>query len=286
MQLGRFELTTISGGSYHIDAGTMFGVVPRTLWSRRIAVDDKHQLEQATNCVLVRTGERTALIDTGYGSKMSEKERSIFRLEDGDPLVASLADHGVAVEDIDTVILSHLHFDHAGGATRRSEGGEVVPTFPNAEYVVQRGEWFTAIADYPELRSAYALDNLLPLEAAGQLRFVDGDAEILPGIRGIVTGGHTQSHQALVIESENETAVFLADLCPSLHHLPTLWCMSYDVDLLQTRRMKSRLLGQIADGGWLALFDHDPEHAAARLCRDDKRDFAVTESIVSLSTPE
>lgn len=282
MQLGDFQLTTISGGRFRIDGGTMFGVVPKLLWERGFPADERNYIAQATNCVLVQTGERRVLIDTGYGSKLSEKERKIFQSEEGDPLVASLDAAGVGVEEIDTVILSHLHFDHAGGATQRTEAGKFVPTFPNAEYVAQRIEWETAASQPPELKGAYPLENLLPLEKAGRLRLIDGDVEILPGIRALVTGGHTRGHMALVIESGGETAVFLGDLCPTSRHLRSLWCMAYDVDLLQTRRFKPKLLGQVAEEGWLALFDHDPDHAAGRIGRDKKSEFVMTEGLVEL----
>jgi len=282
MRLGQFELTTISGGMFRIDGGTMFGVVPKALWSRTFEPDENNLIAQATNCVLVQTGNQTVLIDTGYGSKLSEKQRKVFRSEEGDPLVASLEANGVSVEDVDMVILSHLHFDHAGGATQRSEAGRFVPTFPNAEYVAQQREWETATAELPELRGAYPLDNILALEEAEQLRLVEGDVEIVSGIRAVITGGHTKAHQALVISSDGDTAVFLGDLCPSSRHLPTLWCMAYDVDLLETRRRKPELLGEIADNGWWALLDHDPDHAAIRLTRDKRRDFTVSEALTEL----
>jgi glyoxylase-like metal-dependent hydrolase (beta-lactamase superfamily II) len=282
MQLGAFELSTVSGGRFWIDGGTMFGVVPRALWVRVFPTDEKNRIRQATNCVLVQTGKQTVLIDTGYGSKLSEKERKILSAEEGDPLVKSLEACGVSVDDVDTVILSHLHFDHAGGATRREDDGRVTPTFPNAVYVAQKLEWEMATSGRPELRGAYPLDNLLPLEEAGQLKLIDGAEEIVPGIRALLTGGHTLGHQALVIESDDQTAMYLGDTCPSWRHLPSLWCMAYDVDLLQARRIKPELLGAIADNGWLALSDHDPDHAAARLSRDEKRNFAVTESFVEL----
>ncbi len=282
MQLGQFQLTTVSGGRFQIDGGTMFGVVPKSLWSRVISSDDSNHIPQATNCLLVNTLDRKVLIDTGYGAKLPEKQRKIFRSERGDPLVVSLKAAGVLPEQIDMVILSHLHFDHAGGATRHDDQRGLVPTFPNAEYVVQRREWMIATAELPELQVAYPLENLLPLKRANQLRFIDGDVDIVTGIHSVVTGGHTVGHQVFIIESDGESAVYLADLCPTWRHLPTLWCMSYDVDVLQTRRKKPELLGHIADNGWLAVADHDPDHAAARLHRDKKRDFSVTEAIKTL----
>jgi glyoxylase-like metal-dependent hydrolase (beta-lactamase superfamily II) len=277
MKLGQFTLSTVSGGRFRSDGGTMFGVVPKALWARLIEVDDDNCIAQATNCVLVQTGRRNVLIDTGYGSKLGAREKALLAAEEGDPIVASLAARNLAPEDIDMVILSHLHFDHAGGGIRR-EGDRFITTFPRAEYVVQRLEWEIATAGYPELRAAYPLENITPLAESGQLRLVDGDVEITPGIRGRITGGHTSGQQALFIESQGEVAVYLADACPTWRHLPSLWCMSYDMDLLQARRIKPILLGEIADRGWLALCDHDPDHAAARLVRDPKRDFAVAEA--------
>jgi glyoxylase-like metal-dependent hydrolase (beta-lactamase superfamily II) len=254
----------------------MFGVVPKVLWSRVYPCDEKNNILQATNCVLLRGDGRTVLIDTGYGAKLSEKQRKIFESEEGDRLLQNLRAAGVGAEDVDAVVFSHLHFDHAGGATRLNDAGELVPTFPNAEYIAQRREWATATAGYPELRGVYPQENLLPLRESGQLRLVDGNVELLPGVHAWVTGGHTQAHSAIVIESDGETAIYLGDLCPSTRHLPVFWGMGYDVDMLQLRRMKAEVLGKIADEGWLALFDHDPDVAAARLSRDKKRDFVVT----------
>lgn len=279
MQLGDFELHTISGGTYRIDGGSMFGVVPRTVWTRYISVDDKDRIHQRTSCVLVRTGQKNVLIDTGYGSKMTEKEQKNFSSEPGEPLVPSLAAVGLTPADIDVVVLSHLHFDHAGGATKVDNAGRVIPAFPNATYVVQRQEWATASAEFPELRAAYSLPNFMPLKEAGQLRLIDGNVEILPGIKAWLTGGHTEAHQAIVIESGGQGAIYMGDVCPTFRHLPTLWCIAYDLELLKLRRIKPEVLGTIADRGWWALCDHDPDHAAAKLRRDDKRDFAVTETL-------
>jgi glyoxylase-like metal-dependent hydrolase (beta-lactamase superfamily II) len=281
-QLGDLRLTTISGGPFRLDGGAMFGVVPRPLWSRLIAPDDQNRIPLATNCVLIEAGTKKILIETGCGSKLPEKQRQIFATALGDPLVENLRQHGVEVGDIDSVILSHLHFDHAGGGTQQLPDGSLRPTFPNAEYFVQRWEWQIATGNFPELRGSYPPENLLPLQASGQLRLVDGDVEIVPGVWAEVTGGHTQGHQALLIESRGETAAFVGDLCPTTRHLPQLWGMGYDVDLLQLRRRKRDLLGRIADRGWLALWDHDPDLAAARLERDPRRDFAVAEGIATL----
>ena len=282
MQLGQFELTRISGGRFAIDGGTMFGVVPRVLWERKFPPDERHRIPQETNCLLVRTGSKNVLIDTGYGGKLPEKQQRNMSAELGEPLLRNLAAVGLAAGDIDVVLFSHLHFDHAGGATRLSPDGTLLPTFPNAEYVAQRLEWINATAGYPELRGAYPQENLLPLHESGQLRLIDGNVEVVNGIRTHVTGGHTAGHQAIIIEHTGDTAVFLGDVCPTSRHLPFLWCLAYDVDLLQTRRSKAELLSAIADENWLAIFDHDPDHVAARLIRDTEKQIVTGELLVDL----
>ncbi len=282
MQLGDFRLRTVSGGRFRSDGGTIFGVVPKGLWSRVFPADDDNMIPQAANCVLVETGSKKILIDTGYGPKLSDKQRKLISAEDGNPLLESLSAIGISAEEIDAVVFSHLHFDHAGGGTMLDEAGELVPTFPHAEYIAQRREWVIARANFPELAGAYPQENLWPLEQAGQLRLVDGHCEILPGLRYGVTGGHTEGHAVVVMESRGQTAVYLGDLCPSTRHFPSRWCMGYDVDLLETRRRKPDWLGKIADRNWLAVFDHDPEHAAAFLDRDERRDFKIREAFVTL----
>jgi glyoxylase-like metal-dependent hydrolase (beta-lactamase superfamily II) len=282
MQLGAFQLSTISGGRFRTDGGGMFGVVPKPLWSKTVEVDERNTIPQDTTCLLVEGEGRRVLIDTGYGPKIGEKQRRIISSEPGDPLARSLEARGLTRDDIDTVILSHLHFDHAGGGVSQTDDGQLVPAFRNAEYVVQRREWEIATARHPELLPAYPLENILPLEDSGRLRFIDGDVEILPGIRSVVTGGHTEAHMMVVIESQGKKAAFLADICPTWRHLPMLWCMAYDVNVLQTRRIKPRILGTIADEGWLAISDHDPDHAAAYLRRHENREFAVAEAFVEL----
>lgn len=282
MKFGSMELKTVSGGLCFLDAGTLFGVVPKVLWERKLQADDRNRIPQETNCVLATIDGRNVLVDTGYGSKLPEKQQRNLTSEPGDPLLRNLKEAGFEPEDIDVVVFSHLHFDHAGGGTRTNDAGEIVPSFPNAEYIAQRREWVMATSGLPELRGAYPQENLLPLQDSGQLRLIDGNVEIMPGLRSLVTGGHTEGHQALLFESAGQTAVFLGDICSSRMHLPVLWCMAYDTDLMQTRRSKADLLGEIADNDWLALLDHDPDYAAVRLSRDDRSDFVPSDLIESL----
>ena len=278
LQLGDWTLTVVSGGRFRVDGGTMFGVVPKAVWQKLQAPDEANRIRNATNCVLARNGTHTILIDTGYGGKCGAREREHMALEDGEPILASLAAIGVAADDIDRVVLSHLHFDHAGGATRVADAGTLLPMFPRARYVVQRAEWEDAIGGAPELRNAYPTPWHLPLAEHGRIDFVDGDVEIVPGLRTIVTGGHTRGHQAISIESGGETAVYLGDLCPMTTHVRTLWGMSYDMYPLDVRRRKPELLGRAADNGWWLVFNHDPDVAMAKLARDPEREFQIIDA--------
>jgi glyoxylase-like metal-dependent hydrolase (beta-lactamase superfamily II) len=229
-----------------------------------------------TNCALFRTRGSFGLVDTGCGSKASLKYKQRHLLEDGAPLVRNLASVGVSPEEIDLVILTHLHTDHAGGATYRDEAGQLHPTFPRARHVVQRSEWEDAINQLPELVGAYYPNDFAPLETAGLVVFVDGDAEIAPGITVQLTGGHTRGHQIVRLEFGNDSAVCLADLVPTTHHLPTLWSMSYDQYPLTVRRQKPVVLKDIADHHRIALFSHDPDITAARLSEDADHNWQLT----------
>ncbi|MBX3414755.1 MAG: MBL fold metallo-hydrolase [Pirellulales bacterium] len=277
MELGDWRLDTVSGGRLRLDGGAMFGIVPRPLWEQVSPPDERHRIRMATNCLLARNGRHTVLIETGPGSKQSARERDQLALEPGEPLVENLAALGVSVDEINTVILTHLHFDHSGGATRRDSRGHIVPTFPRATYVVQRAEWEDATSGAPELRNAYPQENFAVLADAGRLALVDGDSPIVPGISALVTSGHTRGHQSVLIETSAGTAIYLADLCPTTHHLRTYWCMAYDTSVLDTRRRKPQVLGRAADEGWHVLWGHDPDVAISRLVRDEKREFAIVE---------
>ena len=194
MQLGNWQLDTVSGGTFWLDGGVMFGVVPKSLWQDVAAPDPMNRIQCANNCVLARDGRHTVLIDTGYGGKFSPLERRFYVMESGEPLLKSLAALRVAAEDIDTVVLSHLHFDHVGGATRLDSQGRRVPVFPRARHIVSHCEWEDATSGSCELASAYPLDDILPLRDAGLITLVDDGQELLPGIRGQVTGGHARAH--------------------------------------------------------------------------------------------
>jgi glyoxylase-like metal-dependent hydrolase (beta-lactamase superfamily II) len=277
MQLGGWQLDTINGGTFWLDGGVMFGVVPKTLWQKVAPPDRLNRVLCANNCILARDGTHTVLLDTGYGGKFSPLDRKFYAMEAGEPLLAGLAVLGVAPDEIDTVVLSHLHFDHVCGATRLDAEGRRVPIFPRARHVVGRLEWEDATAGIPEISSAYPLADILPLYEAGLMMVVDDGQEVVPGLRGRVTGGHTRGHLALFFESAGQTAAYLGDICPSTAHLRRMWHLSYDVYPIETRRRKPEFLGQAADEGWWILWNHDPQVAVSRVDRDAKREFVPVE---------
>lgn len=267
----------VEGGRLRLDGGAMFGVVPKPLWSRRIAPDERNRIPLAMRCLLIETAEDRILVDTGLGNKESEKFRDIYGVEnDGAPtrLEDSLRVLGVEPEGVDLVINTHLHFDHAGGNTRRAEDGSVRASFPNARYVIRRGEWDFARVDNERIRASYLPDNFVLLAAEGRIDFV-GEAEeeeIVPGVRVLRTPGHTPHHQSVLVDVGDRQVCFVADLVPTVAHLSLPWIMGYDVEPLVTLESKRRLLGRAAAEGWLLVFEHDPVVAWGRAVAPERGD--------------
>lgn len=276
MNLGNWQLDTVDGGDFCLDGGVVYGIVPRRLWEKLTPPDPLNRIRIRNNCVLARDGRHTVLIDTGYGGKYAPLDRNFYELEEGEPLAKSLAQLGVRPEDIDTVVFSHLHFDHAGGATRFGAQKQVELTFPQARHVIGRVEWEDATGGLPELERAYPQEHLAPL-AAAKIEFVAGNANIVPGLRTVMTGGHTRGHLALAFESQGQSALFIGDICPTIHHLRRSWCLAYDTHVVQTRRVKPKLLADAAAGEWWVLWSHDPKVAAARVATHPQNEFEVVE---------
>lgn len=262
---GQTAYRVVSGGRFKLDGGGMFGIVPKTLWTRLRTPDDLNRIDMATNCLFVRTPHHRILVDTGYGTKLSTKDREIYGITDMDPLVRSLAHIGVRPDDVDLVILSHLHFDHAGGATVADLEGHLYPAFPRARYVVQRGEWDDAINKRATMSATYRDENYLPLQDHGLLTLVDGDSEVCPGVRVLVTGGHTRCHQIVQVESGSQVVVYAGDILPTTSHLRGPYNMAYDLFPYETMIQKLRLLEQAAGGGWVLIWNHDAITAAGRV---------------------
>ena len=260
------RVITVEAGRLRLDGGAMFGVVPKPLWERRIPADDRNRIPLAMRCLLVQTPNRNLLVDTGLGNKEEEKFERIYGVEnDGHPtrLEDGLRAWGVEPEEIDTVVCTHLHFDHAGGCTRRGADGEIRPSFPNARYVVRRGEWDFAHRDNERIQASYLAHNFDPLEEAGVIDFVDEDGEVAPGVHVLRTPGHTPHHQSVRVDAGDETILYLADLVPTTAHIPLPWIMGYDVEPLVTLEGKRDLLTRAGEEGWVLVFEHDPEVAYA-----------------------
>ena len=279
MRIGPYQLHAIDTGTFALDGGAMFGVVPRTLWEKSLPPDAQNRIPMAARALLLTGGGRTVLIDTGNGRKLGDKLEAIYKLDNSRAdLLSSLARHGVRPGDVTDVILTHLHFDHAGGGTTY-DGGEAVPTFPRARYHVQREHWLAALAPTERDRASFFSENYLPLERAGQVDFTEGEGEILPGISCRVVHGHTTALQCPLISDGTSTLLFCADLLPTSAHVPLAWIMAYDLRPLVTLEEKRRILTEAADGGWTLFFEHDPVLAAARLARNDRGGIVLGERV-------
>lgn len=253
--IGDFELTAVSDGIYRSDGGAFFGVVPKSLWQRRVEVDENNIIPVGLNSIVVQTGRETILIETGIGNKGPERMVKIY----GAPakLLENLSAAGLAPEDIDIVIDSHLHFDHCGWNTIR-KNDEILPTFPKAKYFVQRGEWEHAHEDQRDGIS-YISANYDPLVESGQMTLLEGDREIVPGVSVRVYPGHTRDMQAILIQSGGKTACYISDLIPTTAHLDVNWVMAFDLYPLETIESRKRYYAEALPEKWLTMFTHDPK---------------------------
>ena len=280
-QLGRWRMHAIQAGGQKLDGGAMFGVVPKVLWERRIPADERNRIQLGMRCLLIEHDIGPVLIDTGAGNKEDQKFYDIYGIENtGDgsgptALEDGLRAVGVSPEDVVMVINSHLHFDHAGGNTTKDAGGAIRPSFPNARYVINRDEY--DYANHPNERTAasYFKPNYVPIVDEGLVEWVRGEQEIAEGIRAIPTPGHTPHHQGILLESGGEKAFFLADLAPTVAHLPLPWIMGYDVEPLVTLETKRRILKRAIEEEWTVVFEHDPTTAWGKVVIDEKKAYKV-----------
>jgi glyoxylase-like metal-dependent hydrolase (beta-lactamase superfamily II) len=276
-RVGSFRCHSLEGGLQRLDGGAMFGVVPRPLWEKAIAPDERHRIPLAMRCLLVEHPDGLVLIDTALGGKEDAKFKDIYGIENESrrpppagaaaaartQLDDALEEAGYTPADVRWVINTHLHFDHAGGNTRREpaevghDEGALRLTFPNATYVVQRGELEFARITNERTRASYLPPNFEPVAAAGRFKLLNGDAQILPGILARLTPGHVPNHQAVLIEDGGETAAFVADLIPTAAHLRLPWIMGYDLEPLRTLESKRAILREAANEGWRIVFEHD-----------------------------
>ena len=273
-QLGGIELISLCDGFIGFDGGSMFGAVPKPLWEKKAPADARNRITMAMRPLIVR-GARTMIIDAGLGDKENEKFHDIYRVDRSRNLDHALADAGLSAEDIDIVLASHLHFDHAGGFTMRDASGGLRPRFPRAQYVARRGEWDDATHPHERNRASYLLDNYVPLANAGVLQLVDDDQTIMPGVTVRRTGGHTMHHQMIVIESGGKTAAFVADLIPMTAHAPNAWIMGYDLYPMDTLAAKRQFTKDAIERDILVFFEHDPAVAAGYIREENGKRVVV-----------
>ena len=273
LALGDFELNILSDGTYPLDGGAFFGIIPKVMWSRKVQADERNYVSAGLNSLLVRTGRENVLIETGIGDKLSERMIKFY----GQPakLLTSLSATGLAPDDIDIVINTHLHFDHCGWNTMRGADGTIVPTFPRARYYAPRGEW--EYARHPSARDAisYIPDNYDPLVGSGQMTLLNGGEEIVPGISVRTFPGHTAHMQGVLVQSGGKTACYISDLIPTTAHIEIAWGMSFDLYPLQTVESKKDYYEESIPQKWLTVFTHDPTLPWAYIERDDTAKLAV-----------
>ncbi|HEX6505653.1 MAG TPA: MBL fold metallo-hydrolase [Terriglobales bacterium] len=263
--LGDFELTIFSDGVYYFDGGAFFGVVPKVMWQKKVPADAENRIPSGLNSVLVRTGKQNVLIETGIGNKLSDRMKKFY----GQPaeLLDNLSAGGVSPDEIDIVINTHLHFDHCGWNTvRRGDG--IVPTFPQAKYYVQEGEWQHARRQFERDRISYISENYDPLINTGQMELLKGDREIVPGISVRVYPGHTAHMQAVILESGDRKACYISDLIPTTAHIELTWGMAFDLYPVDTIESRKKYYAESIPGKWLTIFTHDPHTPWAYVERD------------------
>jgi len=278
MKFGDLELTSLFDGFFRLDGGAMFGVVPKPLWEKRTAADDKNRILLAMRPLLVRSAAGVTLIDAGVGEKMDAKNSAIYAIDRTRNLDHSLADAGLAADGVDLVLASHLHFDHAGGFTSRDADGAIRPRFPRARYVARTAEWEDATHPHERNRASYLQENFVPLMTFGVIDLLPDDRAIVPCVRVVRTGGHTMHHQIVMIESGSRTAVFAADLIPTTAHVDEPWIMGYDLYPMDTLAFKRTFVREAVEREYLIFFEHDPAIAAGYIREKDGRKYveAVT----------
>jgi glyoxylase-like metal-dependent hydrolase (beta-lactamase superfamily II) len=279
MQLGKFQLQLISAGCFSIDGGTVFGVVPKTIWGQQISADAQNRIRLGLNCLLVQAEDHNILVDCGMGDKFGPKQRDIYKI-DHSTLIDTLSPF-CRPEDIDCLILTHLHFDHVGGLTRYNPEGRLELTFPRAQLVVQKREWEAACSPNERNKGSYLTDSIQPLEESGRLQLVDGDHTLIQGVELLFTGGHSAGHQLIKLTSQGQCALFLGDLVPTSRHLHLPFITAYDIQPEETLKVKKEILAQAAAEGWLLIFEHDIEHKMGyieRVGQGDKTEYRLKPS--------
>ncbi|MGH7813947.1 MAG: MBL fold metallo-hydrolase [Candidatus Binataceae bacterium] len=279
ISVGAFTVALLSDGAWRNDGGCMFGVVPRELWKREHRPDRKNRILLGLTCPLIIRSRDAILIDSGIGNRLDASERKIFD-RGGGWLIDQLRALGMEPGDVTHLVVSHLHFDHAGGLSRRRRSDALEPAFPHARVIVQQRELEAAGDPRNErLRAAYRHVEAVIAPVRANVEAIDGDAEIVPGVRAIATGGHTHGHQAAIVADDGESFIHLADLVPTRSHLRPAWNQAYDLDAIRTMEQKAHYLDLAARGRWWVSFAHDETILAARVVSDARGRFTIAESI-------
>ena len=265
LRVGDYEVEALHDGLFALDGGAMFGVVPKTLWEKTFAADARNRIGLALRCLLLRSRERLVLVDTGMGGKWDEKATEMYALDRSHSLLSELESRGIRRDDVTDVVLTHLHFDHAGGTTMRGESGAVELTFPRATHYLQQRNLAWAENPTERDRGSYRRENFELLAGSPKLRLVDGPVEILPGIRALPSDGHTVGLQMIRVESGDRSLVYPADVVPTRAHLKAAWGMSYDLQPLQLIKEKRAVLEEIERDGSVLVFEHDPDLRACTI---------------------
>jgi glyoxylase-like metal-dependent hydrolase (beta-lactamase superfamily II) len=273
--VGDFEVARVNDAVHRWDGGTFFGVVPKTLWSRKVQADESNRIEVAFNCYLIRTGGHNILIETGLGDKRDARARAFMGVPAvTESLPEALARRAVDPESIDIVVNSHLHWDHVGGNTIL-HGDRVAPAFPRARYLASRGEWEHAHERHVRDAGSYLDANYDPLVESGQMTLVDGDYEVAPGVWMRRAPGHNRDMTVITAESRGRTFCFFSDLVPTAAHVQPTWLTAFDLNPIEAIDSKMRWLTAAVEGQWQCAFAHDVTTAFARIARDPKTQFRV-----------
>jgi glyoxylase-like metal-dependent hydrolase (beta-lactamase superfamily II) len=271
LSLGRFIVYGLRDGFFHLDGGAMFGVVPKVLWKKEYQPDSLNRIKLGLNSILIDTRNKLILVETGIGENLHKKIYEHYSVEKEPGLVGSIKERGYSPDDIDFVINTHLHFDHSGGNTIKNQEGDFVPTFPNAQYIIQRGEWEKALDPGARDRPSYIKSAFLPIKKHGQLNLVEGDSQVTPGVNVILAEGHTSYHQIVKVESEGEVLFFMGDMIPTSSHVNLPYVMSYDLYPVKTLENKEKFLEKAVENNWILALNHDPEYFFGKISKTDKK---------------
>ena len=269
--IGEWKAISLETGDFRLDGGAMMGTVPKVLWEQTNPADELNRINLSLRCLLLDNGSKRVLIETGMGNKFSDKFKGMFAIQQSqNPLSDTLSDYGYIADDITDVILTHLHFDHSGGAIALTEKGDLVPAFPNAKYHISEKNWETGLVPNTRDKASYLKQNYLPLKNAGVLNLISDNSEILPGISSYIVNGHTTGQQLIKIESDRDVLVFCSDLIPLRSHLRLPWIMGYDLNALLSLQEKTEFLEAAAAGNWWLFFYHDPKTVAVKIEKGEK----------------